>query len=409
MRRRPPSELAAVFGLALAARLLYWWLVTPDWVPRADADQYLVLARSLAHGDGFAMVFPQLDLHATAFRPPLYPFVLTPGAWLFGDAIWPARLLTAALGSTAVVLAAVLARRLAGQRSEPAGRLAFWVTGALMAVYPPLLANDTVTLTEPLAMVLLLVALLALDDRRWVLCGVTCGLLVLARPNGYLVVPVVALFLVQSVGWRRAAASAGIAVLCVAPWVVRNQIQVGTTRLVTSDGFTMAAIYSAEAQARESFVDPVFDPAFDDPAYRWAQFDEAAWSAVLSDAAVEGVRDNPAYVVRTLRSNAGAYFELRPSANRWAEDNDGRNWDFRSATLPGFYLVTLAGVVGVGWSIRDRGVWPLAVIVAQFVVLSLVLVAPPRLRTPFDVMCCIGVGLLAARLAERRGLYHRRP
>jgi hypothetical protein len=35
------------------------------------------------------------------------------------------------------------------------------------------------------------------------------------------------------------------------------------------------------------------------------------------------------------------------------------------------------------------------IIGAQFVALSLVLVAPPRLRAPFDVLMCIGVGLLA--------------
>src|SRR5687767_2079217 len=83
---------------AVAIRLAYWIVVTPDWVPVSDADQYVLLARSLGDGDGFSLVYPQLELHATAFRPPLYPMLLTPFT-AFGDALWPARLLSVALGA----------------------------------------------------------------------------------------------------------------------------------------------------------------------------------------------------------------------------------------------------------------------------------------------------------------------
>ena len=65
----------------------------------------------------------------------------TPGALLFDHALWPARLLKVVLGSLVVGLAGVLAARIAG-------RTAGWCTAAVAAVYPPLLANDTVTLTE---------------------------------------------------------------------------------------------------------------------------------------------------------------------------------------------------------------------------------------------------------------------
>jgi 4-amino-4-deoxy-L-arabinose transferase-like glycosyltransferase len=383
-----------VFGGAAAVRLLYWALVTPDWTPEADADQYVQLARALADGDGFAMQFPQLEVHATAFRPPLLPIVLAPGAWLAGDALWPARLVVLLLGSVAVVLVGQYAARIGG-------RTAGWVAAGVMAVYPPVLANDTVTLTEPLALVLVFWALLALDERRWLPCALAAGLLVLVRPNAYLVVVVLAASLLVWVGWRRALAFAGVVVLVVLPWSVRNQVQVGTPRLTTSDGFTLAAIYAPQSQAAGHFVDPVYDPSFDDARFRWAQFDEAAWSAELSEVALEGVRDRPTYVLVTMRTNASAYFEIEPSRNRWAEENDGRDWGFRSAALPLYWLVTVAGLAGIATHLRDRRLWPLLAIVAQFVVVSLALVAPPRLRTPFDVLCCIGVGLLAAAVAER--------
>ena len=44
----------------------------------------------------------------------------------------------------------------------------------------------------------------------------------------------------------------------------------------------------------------------------------------------------------------------------------------------------------------------LLAVVAQFVLLSLVLVAPPRLRAPFDLAMCLGAGLLVASFVDAR-------
>ena len=117
----------------------------------------------------------------------------------------------------------------------------------LPARFPNLLANDTVTLTESLALVLILGLLLALDSRRPLLAGVLTGLLFLTRPNAYLVLFVVIVVVWRTIGWRRALLALGCCVVVMAPWIVRNHVQVGTFRLVTSDGFTMAAIYGPPA------------------------------------------------------------------------------------------------------------------------------------------------------------------
>lgn len=61
-----------------------------------------------------------------------------------------------------------------------------------------------------------------------------------------------------------------------------------------------------------------------------------------------------------------------------------------------FYVVTVAGVVGLMRRWREPTALVLIALGTQFAVVSLLLVAPPRLRTPFDVICCIGVGLLAS-------------
>jgi 4-amino-4-deoxy-L-arabinose transferase-like glycosyltransferase len=382
------------FAGAVAVRLLYWALVTPGYVPRADDSQYVGIARSLADGKGYSLVFPQLTLHATAFRPPLYPALLTPGAWLFGDALWPARLLSVALGALVAVLAGVLTARIAGRRAGLAA-------AGVVALYPPLLANDTVALTEPLALALLLGAVLLLDGRQWAWAGVAAGALLLTRPNGYLVVLILAGWALLTVGWRRAAGLAAIALGLLAPWMVRNHVQVGTWRPTTSDGFTVSAVYGLPAQRVGHFIDPVFSPDYDDANHRLAQFDEAGWNDQLLREGIDGAKGHPGYVAYMVRRNLAGYFEVQPALNRYPEDADGRRWGFRQATLPLFFVVTVAGLAG-WWRVRrDRRTLVLALLVGQFVAISLVLVAPPRLRAPFDVTMAMGAGIAIAAALER--------
>jgi len=380
-----------LFCGALAVRLLYWAFVHPGWIPDSDADQYVQLARNLAGGRGFSLQYPQLEVHPTAFRPPLYPALLAPGAWLAGDALWPARLLQAVIGSGTAVLAGVLAARVGGRRAGV-------IATALVAVYPPLLANDTVTLTEPLGLGLVLAALLLVDDERWVAAGLAGGLLLLTRPNAYLAIAVLAVWAARTIGWRRGLGLAAVAGLVLVPWLVRNQIQVGTWKSTTSDGFTMSAVYGLPAQRVGHFIDPTEAPEYHDDHHILARFDEAEWNDMLMDEAIEAVKANPGYVGDVLWENVGGYFELAPSLNTYPEVSDGRHMGFRRATLPLFWVVTIIGVTGIVTHRRHRLIQVTALLTAQFTVLSLLLVAPPRLRGPFDVMCCIGAGLALSHL-----------
>lgn len=389
-------DLVIMGALAAAVRIAYWVVVTPTWVPASDADQYLFIARNLAEGRGFSLTYPQLELHATAFRPPLYPALLAPFA-LLSDGLWSVRLPNVVLGAAVAMLAAALTARIAGRRAG-------LVAGALVAVYPPLLANDTVTLTEPLALALLLVIVLCIDDRRWEWAGVATGALMLTRPNVYAVALIVIVLATRHAGWRTAVRTAAAVLVVVVPWLVRNQVQVGTPRLVTSDGFTLAAIFAPLAQDAGHFVDPVFDPAYDgDLELRRAQFDEAVWSRELLERAGRGIRDDPAYLLTNAADNVTYLFELEPSDNESAEVFDGRSLTFRRATLPAFYVVTVLGLVGMWRNRRDRRVLLLGVLGIQFALLCIVILAPPRLRAPFDLMCCLGAGLVIDELLARRG------
>ena len=395
-RWRLRTLIGLCVGVAAVARALYWAVLTPDWVPRSDAIQYLELARNLADGDGYSLVFPQLELHATAFRPPVYPMLLALPTWVFGeDVLWPARLLSLLLG-LGVVAAAVYFTSLVG------GRRAALVAGLAVALYPPLVANDTVTLTEPVALLLLLGVLITLERRQPLLCGVLTGLLWLTRPNAYLVALIVSVALWRWVGARKLVPFVLALVVVVAPWMIRNQVQVGTPRLTTSEGFNLTAIYSPEAQEVEGFVDPVFSDEFAGSDLRVSQFDEAQWNERLSAYGLDALVEHPTYLLEVIARNMGSYFELTPSANVSPETLDGRNMDVRRLTLPLFYLVTLAGLAGLAVNWRRPSLWPAVLIVAQFSVLSLVLVAPPRLRAPFDLLMCIGLGLLVDWFVRRR-------
>ena len=390
MRRWGPTFLAAV-----AVRIAYWVVVQPHWIPDSDADQYDKIARSLANGTGYGLQFPQIVHHPTAFRPPLLPLLLTPGHWLFGEALWPGRLLSVILGSTVVVLAGVLAARIGGRR---AGYLA-----ALVVMFsPPLLANDTITLTEPLALLLGLAAILLLDEGRYLQAGFVTGLLLLTRPNGYLVVAILALWVWRKLGPRAAVALVAVAACVLVPWLVRNRVQLGTWTLNTSDGFTLAAIYAQPAQAAGTFTDPVLSPAFSDPEVRLSQFNEGEWNALLTDRAIEGITSNPGYIPQVVGSNLPAFFEIDPSRSVVAQRIDGRRLGLLPLVRPLFVLTTILGLVGLARHWRDNRVRVIAAITAQYVVLSLLLVAPPRLRAPFDLACSIGLGLLLGWFADWR-------
>jgi 4-amino-4-deoxy-L-arabinose transferase-like glycosyltransferase len=339
------------------------------------------------------MVFPQLALHPTAFRPPLYPFLLAAVDRLTGSSLSAGRALSVVLSLAVVALTMQFTKAVASRRAG-------LVAGAVVAVYPPLLANDTVLLTEPVSLLLLLGMLLALHHRRVAWGALLCGLLILARPSAQGVALVVAAWLVWQVGWRRTIRFVGVVALVVLPWVVRNWIQIGSPVLVTSNGFNLAAMYSPAARAHGGFVDPVFDPRFG--AYRLAQFNEAGWQRQLQHLALQTIREHPSEVPKVVARNAAAYFELHPGDNRIAEVKDGRNLTFRDWTLPSFYVVTAVGLVGLVRRWREPAVLLLMLVTGYFTVTSLALVAPPRLRAPFDLACCIGVGLAVDELVRRR-------
>lgn len=372
--------------VALAARLAYLSLID-DVDLRSDADHYHAIATNLATGNGFSADYPQIRLHPTAFRPPLYPFVLGLAYKLVGPSVIVARVLNVVFGIAVVVLTDVVATRLGGRRAG-------LVAGLTAAVYVPLIANDTNVLSDPLSLILVLGLMLFLLDRRVVWAGLTMGLLVLLRPSALAVAVVVLVWIIVKMGWERALGFTALVAVLVVPWMARNAVELDAPVLVTSNGFNINALYSLEAQESGGFVDATTDERFD--AYRFLQLDEVAWDTKLREHGIAGLRRHPRSVIDVVGRNVIATFELDPQMNTDAEELDGRDLTVRSWSLPLFYAVTGAGIAGLWMHRREEGTFLLMLLAGTFTVQNLLLVAPPRLRAPLDVACCIGVGLLAA-------------
>jgi hypothetical protein len=230
--------------------------------------------------------------------------------------------------------------------------------------------------------------------------GAACGLLVLTRPSAQLLVVVIAAWLLWRAGWRAAARFGVVTIVLVAPWVVRNWVLVGAPTIVTSNGFNLVSTYSEEALASKGFADAAFDSRF--TRINLTHRNEVELDNAYREHALDAVRDRPTTPLLVVRHNLARYFELRPDVNESAERSDGRDITVRNVTLPLVYLVTVAGIIGLVRARRRRGAELLLLEGAYFTVVTVAVIAVPRLRAPLDMAAAIGVGLLAAELLTWR-------
>ena len=147
------------------------------------------------------------------------------------------------------------------------------------------------------------------------------------------------------------------------------------------------------------FCDAVFDDRF--TRINLANRSEVDLEDAYRDHAIDAVRDHHT-IPLLLGHNFTNYFEFRPDKNANAEEDDGRNLVLRYATLPLFYVVTGAGLVGLWRARRRPGAELLLVQAAYFTVACLATIAVPRLRALVDLAAAIGAGVLIAELTGRR-------
>jgi 4-amino-4-deoxy-L-arabinose transferase-like glycosyltransferase len=227
--------LRAVFALAVA----------PDSLTRSGDPRFFHLAANLlADGHGYIAPLPFLEHGSTIAsteHPPLWSAMLAVFSAVGGRSYAAHQLVACAVGGATIVCAGLLGRRAGSSR---AGLLACGV-----AVYPVFVAMDGSLMSEPpyaLAIALCLVLAFRLIDRptsrRAAVLGLAIGLAALVRGEalGLLVVLLVPVAL-QIRQLRLTAVVVGVALITVAPWIVRNSLATDRLTLIsTEDGAVIA-------------------------------------------------------------------------------------------------------------------------------------------------------------------------
>lgn len=319
--RRISVAVIVILLVAVAVRVAVVQ-ATPRFHPETDAQDYDRHAVSLVVNHTYpAPLLVSGGGPATAFRPPFYPLVLA-SAYEFSGTSDPGlrwhigRLAQAVEGTLAVAMTMLVAWLLAGAAVG-------LVAGAIAAVFPPLLMISSTLLTENVFIVLALGAVAALLWRgrsphsvRWlVLAGALAGLAALTRGNGMTLLIALALG-----AWterprfsRRALVAPAtfvlVAVLTIAPWTVRNAIDLHAfVPVSTQTGFAFAGLYNPEVQ--HSSPPAVWHPPYEFPQFRGIFLHKPPLGEVAID--------------RRLRSSARRYIEHHPLSPLKVAYWDGR-------------------------------------------------------------------------------------
>jgi 4-amino-4-deoxy-L-arabinose transferase-like glycosyltransferase len=311
--------LAAVVLVAIAARLA---VIVPVFlrVP-ADPDNYFEIAAYLAEGLGY-----QLEGRFTAYRPPLYPLLLTPLVWGLDVPWWGIFGLHVVLGAATVDLTYRTARRwgLAENRAL--------LAALVVALDPVLVAQARLLMTETLAALTIALALWLLAApgtlRTAVLGGLGLGLAALCRPS---ILPAAGLIagarLVVGPGSGRSRVLAAVALVAataapLVPWAIRNARVFGEPVWTTTHGGYTLTLANNPAYYDEVVHGP--------PGAVWGGPRQALWwqelnrrtfgllepeaDRVVRRLALETIAERPGDFLRASLARLGRFWGLAPSA-----------------------------------------------------------------------------------------------
>lgn len=371
-----------------------------------------MLATSLAGGDGFGEAALPFTDGPTAYRAPLYPLTLGAVYAVFGDHSWTAgRLANAAIGTVLVGLIGLVAAQLWSRR---VGAVAL----AIAAVHPTFVLHGSGLQLETLLATLVMAATAAALQHRiaprglvWpAVAGVLVGLAALTRETGLLLV--LALGLVVWGGARRSlrapAVVAGAALLVVAPWTVRNAVQLDAfVPISTSGGYSFAGTYNQTSLDHPEFTG-IWLPAEQDPHLRdviveRAPMTEVELDDVMRGEAVDFVLDNPGAMPRVAFWNTVRLFDLDgPRHALHYAPFVPYSLSLTRAAVWASYAVGLAAVVGLAAKALRRTPPAVFVFPALVIVLHAFLSGTIRYRAsiePFTVLlAAFGVVAVVDRL-----------
>lgn len=399
---------AARFGAAIVVEQIV--SATPGrlCLIEGDADGYWQLAGKIVRGEDYVLYDPPRWI----LRMPGFPVLLAGSRLIFGDAVFPARLLLCVIGTLTCVSVYWLACELCDKSTA-------LVACAAVSLSPPLIAFTPLLLTETTFALLLITSLIpivrllrapwrlgtgpidsASQNRSvrwgWVsAAGLLIALATYIRPTWLPVSGVVALALwIQGRGRKAAWLEAGIVLatcgLLLLPWVWRNYTVCG--HLVPTTLWVGPSLY--DGLNPEATGDS--DMRFFDRENLLATMSEYEMDQTYRRRAWAYAAEHPQRAVELAVIKAGRYWSPWPNAaqfNAWWV-----RWGLALSTLPCFGLA-LAGL----WiyrrdSLLIAATWGPAVF---FCIVHMLFVGSIRYRLPADYALWIAASAAATAIARR--------
>lgn len=263
----------AIFCLALFVRVLYNNTVAQHYVPLHDSLFYQTIGLNIIKEHCFCL-HPYIS---TAYRAPLWPFIMAGLSLIFGPSDYFARLFLSLIGSGTCVLVYLFARDLFNQRIGI-------IAGVAAAIYPELYIYDGWLYTESLYIFLLFAVCYTLFRIQragtgkiglWLWCGALLGLLSLTRPNGIIVIGIVIAWAIVMI-WLKVLkprpantgfiAAALLACVLIAPWTVRNYLDSHSfIPVATGDGTVLLGAYNNQILTNPNYLGTWIDPLHSRP------------------------------------------------------------------------------------------------------------------------------------------------
>ncbi len=403
----------ALVALALVLRLAMM-AATPDFQPRLDAAHYDGLACGMVLDGAYELRVPSgRDASScgtsfrggenppTAFRPPGWPAVLAAVYAVDADGRWTnARVVQALIGTAAVALIGLLAALLLG---PTAGLIAT----ALAAVDTTLLAVTGSLLSEPLFVLLITLAAILALRRHLLVAGLLLGAATLVRSNGFVLIPVLALL--ARGGWRGAAVLTLGTALAIAPWTIRNAVQMDALVPVASYvGTGVSGTFNDVARNREDFPGAWVSPRHVHVDVHNSDMSELEKQRELRRRAMEYAEDAPLYAVEAGARNALRILSLADLS--WHRGNA------EALSLPrwvgpfaaaGFWVLLLLAAIG---AVTRRAALLLLLGPALFLATAVLLGGEMRYRAPLiPFLIPFAAAALAGIAARRRGAWSSSP
>jgi hypothetical protein len=413
--RRFWRVLLLIAMAALVLRVGYVAFAKTNQPVQGDQLFYNSEANRLARGDGFLEPFDPQALSRGVIRegkdpaadhPPLTVIVLAPVSFVTSHALIPQRLTMAVLGTVAVVVIGLLARRLAGDRAG-------WIAAGIAAIYPNLWVNDGLIMSETLATLVVALALfyayrLIREPNVWnaLIVGALCGLAALTRAELVLLVPLLAVpaaLVARSVATAQRWKLAGIGVLAAAvligPWVGYNLSRFKEpTYLSTNDGIALLgsncdSVYYGDGIGLTDLKCLGPNP----------RGDQSVDSRIFRDRAFDYIRDHKKRAVLVAFARVGRTWSVyRPWDMVNYNKGEGREGWVTTLGLIAYYPLLIAAVAG--WVVmrrRRRRSWPLLVPALVVTIASAATYGQTRFRVPAEptivVLAAVAIAAVVAR------------